>query len=69
MNRPPNVVLLTWHDAGDWFGCYGYSTLRTPNVDRLAKEGVRFTNHFSACAICSPSRAAMMTGDTPSAMA
>jgi arylsulfatase A-like enzyme len=58
----PNVIFFTWHDAGDWFGCYGYDTVDTPNVDRLAAGGVRFTNNFSACAICSPSRAAMVTG-------
>jgi len=58
----PNVILFTWHDAGDWFGCYGYPTVQTPHVDRLAAEGVRFTQAFSACAICSPSRAAMTTG-------
>lgn len=58
----PNIVFFTWHDAGDWFGCYGYNTVHTPNVDRLARTGVRFTNNFSACAICSPSRAAIMTG-------
>ncbi|MEM6820813.1 MAG: sulfatase-like hydrolase/transferase [Verrucomicrobiota bacterium] len=58
----PNIIFFTWHDAGDWFGCYGHETVNTPNVDRLAAEGVRFANNFSACAICSPSRAAMMTG-------
>ena len=60
----PNIVFLTWHDAGRWFGGYGCPTVRTPHVDRLAAEGVRFSNHFSACAICSPSRAAIMTGTT-----
>ena len=59
---PPNVILLVWHDAGDWFGHNGHPSVRTPGVDRLAAEGVRFSNCFSACAICSPSRAAMMTG-------
>ena len=58
----PNVILFNWHDAGDWFGCYGYNTVNTPHVDRLAREGVRFVNNFSACAICSPSRAAIATG-------
>ncbi len=58
----PNVLFITWHDAGRWFGCYGTPCVRTPNVDRLAAEGCRFTNIFSACAICSPSRAAIMTG-------
>jgi len=58
----PNIILFTWHDAGDWFGCYGHDTVQTPHVDRLAAEGVRFTRAFSACAICSPSRAAITTG-------
>lgn len=58
----PNIIFFTWHDAGDWFGCYGHKTVHTPGVDRLAREGVRFANNYSACAICSPSRAAMMTG-------
>ena len=59
---PPNIVWITWHDAGRWFGCYGQPHVRTPNVDRLAAEGCRFANLFSASAICSPSRAAIMTG-------
>ena len=58
----PNIVFITWHDAGRWFGCYGNESVRTPHVDQLAAEGVRFSNMFSACALCSPSRAAMMTG-------
>lgn len=60
--KRPNVILFTWHDAGDWFGCYGHRTVHTPHVDRLAAGGVRFTDHISACAICSPSRAAIVTG-------
>ncbi len=59
---PPNILFITWHDAGRWFGCYGNSHTRTPNADALAAGGCRFANTFSACAICSPSRAAMMTG-------
>ena len=58
----PNVILLNWHDAGDWFGCYGNQHVNTPNVDRLAAAGVRFAHNHSACAICSPSRAAIATG-------
>ncbi len=57
-----NVVFFTWHDAGTLFGAYGCPNARTPAVDRLAAEGVLFANNFSASAICSPSRAAMMTG-------
>lgn len=60
--KQPNVILFTWHDAGRWFGCYGNRTVDTPNVDRLAAEGVKFNNLHSICAICSPSRAAIMTG-------
>ncbi len=63
-SSPPNILFLTWHDAGRWFGCYGLDTVDTPGIDRVAAEGCRFTNAFSACAICSPSRAAMMTGHT-----
>ncbi len=62
MTKRPNIVFFTWHDAGDWFGCYGYDTVSTPHIDRLAREGVCFAHNFSACAICSPSRAAIMTG-------
>ncbi len=62
LRRPTNLILFTWHDAGDWFGCQGQPAARTPHVDRLAAEGVRFAHCYSACAICSPSRAAIMTG-------
>lgn len=61
MSRP-NVILYNWHDAGAWFGCYDNKEVNTPHVDRLAAEGVRFANNRSACAICSPSRAAIATG-------
>ncbi len=63
--RPPNVVLIYCDDLG--YGdlhCYG-SNLRTPSLDRLASEGVRFTNFYSANPVCSPSRAALMTGRYP----
>lgn len=58
----PNIIMITWHDAGRWFGCYGAETVHTPNVDALAAAGARFANTTSACAICSPSRAAIATG-------
>jgi N-sulfoglucosamine sulfohydrolase len=60
--KKPNILLITWHDAGQWFGCYGNRLVSTPNVDQLAAEGSVFVNSFSACAICSPSRAAIATG-------
>jgi arylsulfatase len=63
--RPPNIVLIYADDLGYGdLGCYG-STLRTPNLDRLAAEGTRFTHFHSANPVCSPSRAALLTGRYP----
>jgi len=63
--RPPNIVLIYCDDLGYGdFGCYG-SKIRTPNIDRMASEGVRFTNFYSANPVCSPSRAALLTGRYP----
>jgi arylsulfatase A len=62
----PNVVLILVDDLG-WAdtGCYGSTYYETPNIDRLAAEGVRFTDGYAACAVCSPTRAAVMTGRYP----
>lgn len=62
----PNVVLILADDLG-WgdLGCYGHPVIKTPNLDRLAREGVRLTSCYSAGANCSPSRAGLMTGRTP----
>lgn len=66
--QQPNVVILLADDQG-WadLGCYGARDLRTPNLDRLAGEGVRFTSWYSAAPVCSPSRAAILTGRSPQA--
>jgi len=64
-NRPPNVVLIFADDLGYGdVGCYG-SKLKTPHLDRLAQEGMRFTHYCSANPVCSPSRASLMTGRYP----
>ncbi len=62
----PNVVLIHVDDLG-WtdLGCYGSDFYQTPHVDRLAEQGLRFTNAYAACAVCSPSRAALLTGRYP----
>lgn len=63
---PPNIVLFLIDDLG-WkdLGCQGSSYYQTPNIDRLASEGVRFTDAYAACAVCSPTRAAILTGRYP----
>jgi arylsulfatase A-like enzyme len=61
----PNIILITLHDMGDFLPCYGTATVPTPNIDRLAREGVVFVNHFAAASVCSPSRGTIMTGCYP----
>jgi len=63
---PPNIILIFMDDLGYGdLSCYGALQYRTPNLDKLASEGVRFTNFLSAQAVCSASRAALMTGCYP----
>ncbi|XP_036127084.1 steryl-sulfatase [Molossus molossus] len=62
----PNFVLIMADDLGIGDpGCYGNKTLRTPNIDRLARGGVKLTQHLAASPLCTPSRAAFMTGRYP----
>ncbi|NWZ97803.1 STS sulfatase, partial [Nesospiza acunhae] len=62
----PNIILLMADDLGIGdLGCYGNKTLRTPNIDRLAKEGVTLIQHIAAAPLCTPSRAAFLTGRYP----
>jgi arylsulfatase A-like enzyme len=62
----PNVIIILVDDLG-WadLGCTGSSFYETPNIDRLARRGVRFTSAYAACPVCSPSRAAILTGKYP----
>jgi arylsulfatase A-like enzyme len=64
--RPLNVIFILVDDWG-WtdLGCYGSKFYETPNLDRLARQGARFTQAYSACTVCSPTRAAVMTGKYP----
>ena len=64
--QKPNIILFLIDDLG-WkdLGCQGSTFYQTPNIDRLAKEGVRFTDAYAACAVCSPTRAAILTGKYP----
>ncbi|MBY0229816.1 MAG: sulfatase-like hydrolase/transferase [Gemmataceae bacterium] len=62
----PNVVLIVCDDLG-WadLGCYGSKYHKTPRLDRMAAQGLRFTDAYAACPVCSPSRAALLTGKSP----
>lgn len=64
--RPPNIVLFLVDDMG-WIdpACYGNPFHDTPNIDRLATQGMRFTDAYAACPVCSPTRASIMTGRYP----
>ena len=62
----PNIILLLADDMG--YGdltCYGGQAVHTPNIDALAQQGMRYTRFYSASAVCSPSRAAILTGQYP----
>src|SRR5438045_4075881 len=65
--RPPNLVFILTDNQGAWtLGCYGNPDIRTPNIDRLASEGLRFTRALSSNPVCSPTRATFLTGLVPS---
>ncbi|MHC4621273.1 MAG: sulfatase-like hydrolase/transferase [Planctomycetota bacterium] len=64
--KRPNFVFILIDDMG-WkdLGCYGASFFETPNIDRLAAQGMRFTDAYAACAVCTPTRASILTGKYP----
>jgi len=65
LSRRPNIIVITSHDTGRHFGCYGVPSVHTPAIDALAADGVRFTQMFATCSICTPSRGSLMTGQYP----
>ena len=58
----PNIIWLFVEDMNGWMGCYGDHTVPTPNIDRLARQGVRFSRAYMTAGVCSPSRSAIATG-------
>lgn len=61
--KKPNIILILADDLGHGdLGCYGQTKIKTPNIDRLAAEGMRFTSFYAGCSVCAPSRCALMTG-------
>ena len=64
--RPPNIVLILADDLGyRELGCFGQQLIRTPNLDRLAEQGLKLTQHYCGNAVCAPSRCVLMTGKHP----
>ncbi|BDD12491.1 hypothetical protein FUAX_49230 (plasmid) [Fulvitalea axinellae] len=62
----PNVIIIYTDDQGTLdLGCYGAKDLATPNIDRIARDGIRFTQGYVAASLCAPSRASLLTGKTP----
>jgi len=64
--QPPNIIFFLVDDLG-WsdVGCYGSDYYKTPHIDKLADEGIRFTNAYASCTVCSPTRASILTGKYP----
>ncbi|GAB4336589.1 MAG: hypothetical protein Kow0099_09580 [Candidatus Abyssubacteria bacterium] len=64
--KPPNIIIINADDLGYGdLGCYGSQAIKTPHIDRLADQGVRFTNFYACDSVCTPSRAGLLTGRYP----
>lgn len=65
-SRPPNLIIIFTDDMGYGdLGCYGHPVIDTPHLDRMAAEGQRWTSFYTAASVCTPSRAALLTGRLP----
>ena len=61
--KPPNIILILADDLGYGdLGCFGQKTLKTPRLDAMAREGMRFTQFYSGSTVCAPSRSVLLTG-------
>ncbi len=59
----PNIIYILADDLGyNELGCYGQDKIKTPFIDKMALEGIRFTQHYAGCAVCAPSRSALLEG-------
>jgi len=69
VKRKPNIIMILVDDLG-WtdLGCFGSDFYETPNIDKIARKGVRFSNAYAACTVCSPTRASLLTGKYPARM-
>ena len=63
--RPPNILLIIVDDLKPSLGCYGDKKAFTPNIDKLAARGIRFSHAFAQQAVCGPSRVSLLTGRSP----
>lgn len=68
LNSQPNILWVVCEDISPFIGCYGNTLVKTPNIDQLAKEGIRFTRAYTAAGVCAPSRSAIITGMYPTSI-
>ena len=62
-DRKPNIVFILADDLGyGELGCYGQKKIRTPNIDQLASQGIKFTHHYTGAPVCAPARCVLLTG-------